>query len=71
MGRSLVWAYFDVDSANEAFANCKICKKAISRGGKTRINFSTTGLRDHLKGNHKNEYQAMLVKEKKKVNFDI
>ena len=66
MGRSLVWEYFTVDCNNEASAKCNLCQKSISRGGKIRINFSTSGLRDHLKGNHKKEYQAMLDKEKGK-----
>ena len=62
--RSLVWDHFEVDCHNESFAKCQLCLKAIARGGKARINFSTSPLRDHLQSCHKQEFEAMIKREK-------
>ena len=52
MAPSVAWQWFTVDPTDQKFAICK-CGTRISRGGKTKDNYGTSGLLLHIKNNHK------------------
>ncbi len=60
--KSLVWSYFDVSPHTQAKALCRLCNKAISRGGSGK-NASTKPLRDHLQFKHDEEFKEMKRQE--------
>jgi hypothetical protein len=62
--RSGVWKFFTVKEADPSKATCNLCSKEISRGGKKAKTYATTGLRNHLEGIHKLEYQEVVKEEK-------
>ena len=62
MPRSNAWDFFTVCVDNERFAKCNACGAKISRGP-SKNSYSTTPMRNHLKGNHSAEYRALISLE--------
>lgn len=58
---SVVWTIFNKCPDDISMANCSICNKKISRGGKNSREFTTSNLMKHIKHDHYNEF--------KKINY--
>jgi len=67
--KSRVWIYFEEDE-NQRLAICKLCNLKISRGGIGK-HASTSGMSNHLKNKHPEEFlvQASLPKEQTSANI--
>lgn len=60
------WDYFKIIPEDQSTAECKLCGVAISRGGKTAKTYTTSGLSNHLKSKHKEEFSKCEEKTQKR-----
>jgi len=56
--KSIVWHFFTINDEDKTKVMCNLCQKVLSRGGKTSNTFTTTNMNKHLKGVHKEEFEA-------------
>ena len=66
--KSLVWSYFLKDLNDESKVHCCVCSAVIVRGCLVKKNFNTTNMINHLRANHKDEFNKFdaATKEKEK-----
>lgn len=73
MSRSLVWKFFKPCENDSAFSICNLCEAKVSRGGKSSKNQTTSGMLNHLKTKHNEEYKEQELKkstsEKRKLDL--
>ena len=57
--RSPIWIYFDENTRNGSYADCKVCRIHVYRGSENARNRTTKLLYDHLRKWHKDEYKIV------------
>ncbi|CAI5676938.1 unnamed protein product [Oreochromis niloticus] len=53
---SAVWTYFKISEDDRSKAECKLCTRKVSRGGKESTSFNTSNLIKHMRTHHALEY---------------
>ena len=60
MGKtSPIWQFYNVNSLDSKYAECKLCNVLISRGGDSIKTFGTTALIAHIRVHHKKQYKLI------------
>lgn len=63
---SVVWKFFTKCPDDVSKAQCSICNKKISRGGRNSRTFTPQNLKSHHMIEHKNEFMKVTANKKKK-----
>ncbi|KAL4088634.1 hypothetical protein QTP88_023741 [Uroleucon formosanum] len=63
---SVVWKFFTKCSEDVSKAQCSICNKKISKGGRNSRTFTPQNLKSHLMIEHKNEFMKVTANKKKR-----
>ena len=63
---SVVWTFFTKCPDDLSKAQCSICNKIISRGGRNSRTFTPQNLKSHLMQEHKNEFMKVNDNKKKR-----
>ena len=58
-----IWEYFEENKMDSKFANCKNCKKKLSKGSELTVKQKTPNLKLHLKTRHPELHSELLKKE--------
>ncbi|KAL4088583.1 hypothetical protein QTP88_023672 [Uroleucon formosanum] len=63
---SVVWKFFTKCPDDVSKAQCSICNKKISKGGRNSRTFTPQNLKSHLMIEHKNEFMKVTANKKKR-----
>lgn len=63
--KSDVLLFFEIKNESSGLAECKICHKSVSRGGKSH---TTSNLKKHLENRHRNEFFKAKLNKKQKID---
>ena len=58
-----IWEYFEENKMDSKFANCKNCKKKLSKGSELTVKQKTPNLKLHLKTRHPELHSELIKKE--------
>ncbi|KAL3876495.1 hypothetical protein ACJMK2_034337 [Sinanodonta woodiana] len=53
---SKIWNFFTINAEDESKANCDVCNKRLTRGGRNARSYGTSALINHLRSFHHSEY---------------